>query len=122
MILPIYGPLPQSNSALHRRYRRRRVKLDPGRLFSQIPSHVPGLLFKNKGSTAEIKRDDWLWVGHKMSTLNYNLGIFYTDKGSEDELQATAIEIEEFKKQYDTMTREEKSRLPPWLGAQLEKT
>jgi hypothetical protein len=57
-----------------------------------------------------------------MSTLNYTRGSFYADTGSEDELQATTIEIEEFKKQYDTITREEKSRLPLWLRAQLEKT
>ena len=50
-----------------------------------------------------------------MSELNYNRGGFYTDKESEDEAQATADEVREFKKQYDAMSHEEKARLPNWL-------
>ena len=50
-----------------------------------------------------------------MSELNYNRGSFYTDKESEDESQATADEVREFKKQYDAMTSHEKDRLPAWL-------
>lgn len=50
-----------------------------------------------------------------MSELNYNRGSFYTDTGSEDEAQATADEMRDFKRQYDAMTREEKARLPNWL-------
>jgi uncharacterized protein YecA (UPF0149 family) len=40
---------------------------------------------------------------------------FYTDSESEDEGQATADEVREFKKQYDAMTSQEKARLPSWL-------
>jgi uncharacterized protein YecA (UPF0149 family) len=56
-----------------------------------------------------------------MSEPNYNRGSFYTGKESEDEPQATAIEIQEFKKQYDAMTRDEKARLPTWLREHLER-
>jgi len=56
-----------------------------------------------------------------MSELNYNQGSFYTGKESEDELQATAVEIGNFKKQYDAMTDAQKARLPTWLRVQLEK-
>jgi hypothetical protein len=55
-----------------------------------------------------------------MAELSYNRGSFYTGKESEDEPQATAIEISDFKKQYDAMTGEEKARLPTWLRVQLE--
>jgi len=50
-----------------------------------------------------------------MSELNYNRRSFYTDKESEDEAQASADEVREFKKQYDAMSHEEKARLPNWL-------
>jgi hypothetical protein len=50
-----------------------------------------------------------------MSEPNYKRGSFYTDNESEDESQATADEVREFKKQYDAMTHEEKARLPHWL-------
>ena len=50
-----------------------------------------------------------------MSELNYKRGSFYTDKESEDESQATADEVRDFKKQYDAMTSYEKARLPAWL-------
>jgi hypothetical protein len=53
--------------------------------------------------------------GISMSELNYNRSGFYTGIESEDELQATADEVREFKEQYDVMTREEKARLPNWL-------
>ena len=50
-----------------------------------------------------------------MSELNHKRGSFYTDSESEDEGQATADEVRDFKKQYDAMTREEKAKLPNWL-------
>jgi hypothetical protein len=50
-----------------------------------------------------------------MSELNYDRANLYADNATEDETQATAIEIREFKKQYDAMTREEKAKLPNWL-------
>ena len=55
-----------------------------------------------------------------MSELNYKRGSFYTDKESEDEAQATADEVREFKKQYDVMTSEERAKLPTWLREHLE--
>ena len=57
-----------------------------------------------------------------MSELNYNRGGFYTGVESEDEPQATVVEIGDFKKQYEAMTDVEKARLPTWLRAQLEDT
>ena len=57
-----------------------------------------------------------------MSEPDYNRGSFYTGKESDNELQATAIEIGDFKKQYEAMTSAEKARLPMWLRAQLEQT
>ena len=56
-----------------------------------------------------------------MSEPNYNRGSFYTCIESEDDVQATAVEIGDFKKQYEAMTDREKARLPSWLRAQLEK-
>jgi hypothetical protein len=56
-----------------------------------------------------------------MMELTYKQGCFYTSSEFEDELWATPIEIEEFKKQFDAMTGEEKARFPTWLRAQLEK-
>lgn len=53
--------------------------------------------------------------GISMSELNYNRGGFYSGIEFEDDPQATADEVREFKKQYDVMTREEKARLPNWL-------
>jgi hypothetical protein len=55
-----------------------------------------------------------------MSDLNYNRSSFYTDKESEDEAQASADEVREFKKQYDAMSHEEKARLPNWLREYIE--
>jgi hypothetical protein len=57
-----------------------------------------------------------------MSELNYNRGSFYPGIESENEVQATAVEMADFKKQYDAMTDAEKARLPTWLRAQLERT
>ena len=57
-----------------------------------------------------------------MSEPNYNRGGFYTGVESEDEPQATVVEIGDFKKQYEAMTDVEKARLPTWLRAQLEET
>jgi len=74
-------------------------------------------LFKEEASNAEItvSMDYLRWGGISMSELNYKRGSFYTDTESEDEGQATADEVREFKKQYDAMTREEKAKLPNWL-------
>jgi hypothetical protein len=58
--------------------------------------------------------------GTSMPELNYKRGSFYTDKESEDESQATADEVREFKKQYEAMTREQKARLPVWLREYIE--
>lgn len=55
-----------------------------------------------------------------MSELNYDRGGFYTDKESEDEGQATADEVREFRKQYEAMTQHEKARLPVWLREYIE--
>ena len=49
-------------------------------------------------------------MGYLMSELNDN-----RVEESYDELQATADELMEFKKQYDAMTSQEKARLPTWL-------
>ena len=56
-----------------------------------------------------------------MSEPNYNRGSFYPGIESEDDVQATAVEIGDFKKEYEAMTDREKARLPSWLRAQLEK-
>ena len=55
-----------------------------------------------------------------MSELNYNRGSFYPGLESEDDVEATAVEIGDFKKRYEAMTDAEKARLPTWLRAQLE--
>ena len=59
--------------------------------------------------------------GTPMSEPNYNRGSFYPWIESEDDVQATAVEIGDFKKQYEAMTDREKARLPLWLRTQLEK-
>ena len=55
-----------------------------------------------------------------MAELYYKQGGFYTGNESEDELQATAHELDEFKKQYAAMADEKKVRLPIWLREHLE--
>ena len=60
-------------------------------------------------------RVDFEMGGISMSDLNHNRGGFCTGNESEDESQATADEVREFKKQYDAMTNEERARLPNWL-------
>jgi uncharacterized protein YecA (UPF0149 family) len=56
-----------------------------------------------------------------MSTQIFQPCTFYADKESaEADPQATTKEITEFNKQYNSMTREEKARLPNWLREYIE--
>jgi hypothetical protein len=82
---------------------------------------MAGFLFKDKEWVAEIIQEDgFSGGGIRMSEPNYNRGSFYPGFELEDEVEATAVEIGDFKKRYDTMTDAEKARLPTWLRAQLE--